>query len=90
MMTGATIVGSAEVGLIVCTPWPRMSKPIVLGVVSAPLTRACCWEVKDEIDRVPFETSIASLNVSALGELVSAVVLTVMTARSDRSSRGSI
>ena len=64
-----------------------MLKSIVFVVPTAPLTCACSCVLSDETASVPSETSIASRSDKVASAVVSsAVVFTVIVARSWRSS----
>ena len=89
------IVGSADCTAIVQTPvvalYPGslvgMLKSIVFVVPTAPFTCDCSCALSDETASVPFETSIASRSDRVESAVVSsAVVFTVIVARSWRSS----
>src|SRR5947209_13769875 len=92
------ILGRSDFTPIVQTPaaalYPGslvgMLKSIVFLVPTAPLTRACSCELSEETCRVPFDTSIASRSDKVESAVVSsAVVFTVIDARSWRSSSSS-
>ena len=90
------IAGSDELSEIVQTPvvwlYPAsvlgMLKSIVFELPTAPLTSACSCELSDETASVPSETSMASRSDRVESAAVSsAVVFTVIVARSCRPSR---
>src|SRR5215469_10677978 len=92
------IVGSPERTAMVQTPvaglYPGsvsgMLKSMLFVAPTAPLTWACSWALREETASVPSETSIASRSDRVASAAVSsAVVFTVIVARSWRSSSAS-